>query len=204
MRLGNSNGNNKGKKYLMRSKLNTSQEPAQENKNKAERFNQWFEKNYQNVINFLISKYSFHEDVFYNTYIRMAEQLLYTDTTINDYKGYFIRSYFTNHIQEQVSEKRYVALPSGDRIAAHHHNPYERERMQLDLENEIFNYVYNRYDLREFELFKMYVTLKPAINYHSLSAITHIKTHVIQRIVSTILSDIRANKKLLDRYKTIL
>jgi len=202
MKLGNSKGNNKGKKYYMRAR-DGQKEPKPANKKRADEFSLWFGQNYRQLINFLISKNSYDDDVFNNTYIRMTEKLLYTSQKIDDYKAYFHRSYYTNYILDKTQEARYVPLPVHANLEAHHTNPYERERMQTILELDIFDYVYNRYEIREFELFKMYISLKPAINYHSLSQITHLQTHYIQRVISKILADIRSNKELLSRYNEI-
>ncbi|MFV0468490.1 MAG: hypothetical protein ACK5MK_06140, partial [Dysgonomonas sp.] len=63
--------------------------------------------------------------------------------------------------------------------------------------------VYANYDLREFELFKMYVSLKPAVNYDSLSEITQVKAYSIQRIVSKIKKDIQENQDFFRRWKEV-
>jgi len=202
MKLGNSKGNNTGKKYFMRAGKE-EQEVKPANRKKANLFSEWFAENYQSLINFLISKNSYDEDTFSTTYIRIVEKLLYTGQVVKDYKAYFHRSYYTNYILDRTKEARYVSLPAYDNLEAHHHNPYEKERMQTRLELDVFDYVYAHYDLREFELFKMYISLKPAINYHTLAAITHIQAHNIQRIVSKILADVRSNQELVNRYREI-
>lgn len=203
MRLGNSKGNNTGKKYYIRGR-DDRHEPKPEHRKAAECFNTWFADNYKKIINFLISKGSYDEDVFSYTYMRISEKILYTGAHIKDYRAYFSRSYYTNYIQDKASENfKLVPLPTYDTLEAHHSNPYERERMQTQLEIDIFDYVYSRYKLDEFELFKMYISLKPAINYHTLSEITHLQVHNIQRVISKILTDIRANKVLVNKYKEI-
>ncbi|MDR1503682.1 MAG: hypothetical protein LBT43_14645 [Prevotella sp.] len=202
MKLGNSNGNNTGKKYFIRGR-DDRDEPQPAHRKKADEFNRWFTENHQSLVNFLIGKYAYNEDVFYTTYMRISEKILYSGMIVKDYKAYFHRSYFTNYIQDSEKESRYVAIPVHHRLEAHHSNPHEHERMQTKLEDDIFDYVYRRYDLREFELFKMYITLKPAVNYHTLAAITHVQAHKIQRIVSRILTDIRSNKVLVGRYREV-
>ncbi|MBK5722539.1 hypothetical protein JGH11_16820 [Dysgonomonas sp. Marseille-P4677] len=204
MKLGNSKGNNTGKKYFMRGR-DDQHEPKHEHRKAADRFNVWFSNNFQQIINFLISKGSYDEDVFSQTYMRISEKVLYTGAEIKDYKAYFSRSYYTNYIQDKANENfNMVPLPVYDTFEAHHSNPYERERMQTQLEIDVFDYVYSRYRLDEFELFKMYISLKPAINYHTLAEITHLQVHNIQRIVSKILTDIRGNKVLVNKYKEIV
>ncbi len=202
MKLGNSKGNNVGKKYFMRGR-DDHHEPAQANREKADVFNRWFVENRQQLINFIIGKYAYDEDTFSTTYIRMCEKLLYTDLTIEDYSAYFHRSYYTNYVLLRTQEARCVPLLIEHKLEAHHDNPYERERMQWQLESDVFDYVYRRYSLQEYEIFRMYISLKPAINYHTLEKITHIKAHNIQRMVSKILADIRSNKAMAARYREI-
>jgi len=203
MKLGNSKGNNTGKKYCMRGRDDQG-EPAAANRRRADKFGLWFGENYQELVNFLISKNTYDEDVFAATYLRIAEKLLYTSQVVKDYRAYFHRSYYTNFILEKTKENRYVPLKNNDNLQAHHADPYEKERLQLKLELDIFDYVYERYPLQEFELFKMYISLKPAINYKTLSQITHIQEHNIQRIMSKILADIRSDKFFLDRYREVI
>ncbi|MDU1892237.1 MAG: hypothetical protein E6767_16255 [Dysgonomonas sp.] len=202
MKLGNSNGNNTGKKYFMRQR-DSHKEPSAQNRKKAEQFNAWFAENYQQEANFLILKCTYDEDVFNTTYMRISEKILFSGIEIEDYKSYFHRSYYTNYIQDRMKENRYGPMPAYDCFEAHHANPHERERNQLILELDIFDYVYNRYELQEFELFKMYISLKPAVNYHTLAEITLVPAHKIQRIISKILMDIRGNKSLVNRYKEV-
>ncbi|MDH6309323.1 DNA-directed RNA polymerase specialized sigma24 family protein [Dysgonomonas sp. PFB1-18] len=202
MRLGNSNGNNKGKKYLKRGKGNMP-EPKPAHRKMAQQFNDWFEEGMQEIINYLVYKEAYNEDVFNETYIRIYEKILYAGLSIKDYKAYYYRSYYTNYIQNKIAEDRYVSMPPFANLEAHHGNPHERERQQLMLENEVFDYVHRYYDRHEFELFKMYISLKPAVNYHTLAEITHIQAHSIQRIVSKILKDLRSNQKLVNKYKEV-
>lgn len=202
MKLGNSKGNNTGKKYFLRADIG-NEEPTAENVDKAMLFNEWFADSCQSLINFLIGQNTYDEDTFNNTFLRISEKILYTGADLKDYKAYFHRSYYTNFIQTRMAESRYTSMPQYDTYEAHHSNPYERERMQLQLELDVFDYVYKKYELKEFELFKMYVNLKPAINYQTLAALTHIKAHSIQRIISTILTDVRSNKKLAGRYREV-
>ncbi|NDV79319.1 hypothetical protein [Dysgonomonas sp. 511] len=203
MKLGNSKGNNTGKKYFVRSHSEKQQKISDANRAKADDFNQWFAANYDHLRNFLIGQNSFDEDAFSYTFMRISEKLLFTGADVNDYKAYFCRSYYTNYIQGRIAADRYVAMPRHDSFEAHHTNPYERERQQVQLELDVFDYVYQHYALKEFELFKLYVSLKPAINYHTLADLTHIKVHTIQRIISGILTDIRSNKKLMERYREV-
>jgi hypothetical protein len=202
MKLGNSNGNNRGKKYLMRNK-EMPNEILPENKTKFDQFAQWFESMNDTLVNFLKYKECFDEDVYYYTFLRMSEKILYTGLELKDKKAYFHRAYYTNYIQRREQGNRFCSLGAYDQIDTRPNNAVERERKQTILEEDIFTYIYNEYDLREFELFKMYINLKPAINYQILSEITTLPVHVIQRIISKILKDIRSNRKFVLRYREI-
>ena len=199
MKLGNSNGNNTGKKYFLRRNCIGIQ-PTDKNRDKADVFGEWFVKNTNILVNFLKLKLCFDQDVFNTTFLRMYEKILFTGMDVKDYKAYFHRSYYTNYIQDRSHENRYGnPLPYDNRIDSAC-NAKEMEKLQIMLENDIFDYVYKNYSVQEFELFKMYITLKPAVNYHTLAEITKIKAYTIQRIVSKITRDIRSQKHFVERY----
>ena len=80
----------------------------------------------------------------------------------------------------------------------------EIEAKQSKLESDIMQYVYDNYDIRDFELFKMYISLKPAINYTSLSEITGVKAHNIQRAISRIKKGVLANKEFAERRRELV
>lgn len=200
MKLGNSNGNNRGKKYMLRGKQQLPQ-PTVQNQKRYDDFKVWFADKHEALVNFLKGKLCYDEDAYYYTFLRMSEKILYMGEIIKDHKAYFHRAYYTNYIQLKAQAGRFCSLGGYDHADLHAYNPHETEMRQVRLENDIFDYVYNHYGIREFELFKMYISLKPAVNYQSLSDITSIKTHVIQRIISQILKDIRSNKTFVSRYR---
>lgn len=202
MKLGNNNGQNKGKIYFLRRDMETIV-PTEANRKAAEKFSQWFVETHDAIRNFLIMKMSFEEDVFSNTYLRIYEKILFTGAKIKDYRAYFHRSYYTNYIQDRMHERRYADPMIYDNRSDTDYDYEALERRQIILETDVFDYVYERYKVKEFELFKMYISLKPAINYNTLSEITGLKTHAIQHIISKILMDIRNNKELMHRYRTL-
>lgn len=203
MKLGNNNGNNRGKKYFLRKNYANIQ-PTNENRNKADVFGEWFTDNINALTNFLKMKLCYDEDVFATTFMRMYEKILFTSMDVKDYKAYFHRSYYTNYIQNRIHEKRYGDPLLYDNRIDSTRDAKELEYLQMMLENDVFNYVYEHYALHEFEVFKMYVSLKPAINYQTLATITNIKAYTIQRIISKIMQDIRKNKKFVERYSEIV
>lgn len=196
MILGNSNGKNRGKKYIMRDRADYV--PAKGGAAKAEAFSQWFNETYHSLVAELHAKDMFDDEVLNETYLRMYDYILYSGSKIENYRSYFIRSFFTNLIQGKVKENRYRSIDDTyDEVDAAY--DFDLEVRQQQLEQDIFTYVYGKYKIREFELFKMYVSLKPAVNYEVLSKITHLKVHHIQGVVSKIKSDICRNSDFVRR-----
>lgn len=203
MQLGNSNGKNAGKKYFIRSKV--TDKPKEINKRKAALFNIWFEENYTSLVNELIDKNIYDCDTLNETYLRIYEIILYTGLEMQNTRSYFIRAYFTNNIQESMKENRYRDLPQGyDCADLPADYSAELEYMQRKLEEDIFSYVYQRYTIREFELFKMYMYLKPAVNYAVLADITNMKAHQIQFVVSKIKKDLCAHREFAKRRREVM
>lgn len=202
MRLGNSKGNNTGKKYVMRGKHD--KQATRQGTEKALKFSQWFTKTYTSLVCELKGKLIFDDDVLGDTFLRIYENMLYTGIELQNNRSYFMRSYFTNYIQNNMKSNRYCQLPVYYDAADTGEYNLELEMHQRQLEEDIFSYVYERYDVREFELFKMYVSLKPAINYYVLADMTNMKAHQIQSIVSKIKKDIRHNIVFINRRKELV
>jgi len=202
MILGNSFGKNKGKKYFIRERDMDSIDCLYAEI--AEDFSRWFEHDHNSVVLQLKGKRVYDTDIFNDTYLKIYETILFAGLEVKDYKSYFIRSYFTNCINSSMKENRYCdLLPNYDHSDADASELLELDRLQKKLENDILNYVYLSYTLREFELFKMYVSLKPAVNYASLSEITQVKAYSIQRIVSKIKKDLQDNAEFVRRWKEV-
>lgn len=198
MILGNTFGKNKGKKYLVRSKIDAATDALYADR--AEQFNEWFGQHYNEIVRFLRSKQMYNEDAVNETYLRMYECILYAGLEIEDYKSYFMRSFYTNFVNSSMHNNRYSTLtPNYDRSDAEDGSFAEMIMEQQRFEENILNYIYARYDIREFELFKMYISLKPAVNYYSLAEITGIKVHNIQRTISRIKKDVQKNKSLIEK-----
>lgn len=191
MILGNSKGNNRGKKYIIKGKNDLFY--SETGKAKAELFKKWFEQNYNGIITQMLRKEMLDFEIVSETYMRMYDKILYSGLEVKDYKSYFFRAYFTNSIQLKIKDGKYLPLPEKFDRPNDKGYDFEAELKQKRLEEDIFSYVYRRYSLREFELFKMYVCLKPAVNYSSLEKITQVKAHQIQFIVSKIKKDLCHN-----------
>jgi len=195
MILGNSNGNNKGKKYFKeKDKCPSECFPV-----KAKHFSDWFVVNIRPLQVQLFNKYKHpaNEDVFNETYLRIYERIYYTGFKIADYKSYFCRAFYTNHIQELTKTNRYAELDSAVSFSGEDTNEDEEiERKYTRLEEDIFDYVYRHFEIREYEIFKMYMRLKiqgKNMTYHVLADIIRneeYKVHDIQAIISKIKKEV--------------
>lgn len=172
---------------------------------KAEEFNSWFKSNSKELTSYLTGKNYYDCDIFNAAYLKVYDIVLFSGLDLDNYKAYYLRSYFTLLQDAKVYNNRFCELLPHSVIADIETGYfYELEEKAKRLETDIFNYIYSNYDLQEFELFKMYVSLKPAVNYVTLTKITGVKSHNIQRIISKIKKDIRSNKEFTKRRKELL
>lgn len=189
MKLGNSGSGNTGKKYI---KIKEGTEVFPENEAKAQRFALWFGDWYERLKTELMNKSTYDEDVLNDTFMRMYDKIRFGGLDIADYKAYFHRAFFTNFMQQVFAEQQSRTTPLGleDRMD---NTGAEEELIEykLSLEYDIFDYVYRKYPVQQFELFKMYIRLKPAINYVQLSQITKISVTSISEIISKIRRDVQ-------------
>ncbi|MEN9918325.1 MAG: hypothetical protein RL662_761 [Bacteroidota bacterium] len=191
MILGNSNGNNKGKKYFKSKDICESKCFSE----KSDKFNTWFIQNINALKTQLFNKYTHTSncDIFNDTYMRIYERVHYTGFDIADYKSYFCRAFYTNYIQELSKGNRYADLACIDSMEDELDDLCgETEVQHKLLESKIFDYVYHNFDIREYEIFKMYMQLKiqgKSMNYQILADIINnkdYKVHTIQAIISKI------------------
>lgn len=188
MKLGNSGANNRGKKYI---KIKPGAIATPENQAKADRFKKWFGELYSRLQTELINKDTYDEDILNDTFLRIYDKIRFGGLEIADYKAYFHRAFFTNFMQATINESQSLNNPlDGFDKIDNTENDAELILYKLNLEIDIFDYVYQRYPLHEFELFKMYIRLKPAINYAELSNITSISQSRISEIISKIRKDV--------------
>lgn len=206
MILGNTNGNNRGKKYLKNKNICKSKCYP----DKATHFDTWFVQNVRPLKVQLFNKY-YHpsnEDVFNDTYLRIHERIYYTGFRIEDYKSYFCRAFYTNHVQELCKSNRFTDFELNDNISEDDNTPEaELELLHRRLEEDIFDYVYRHFDIREYEVFKMYMRLKiqgKYMNYEILADIINndgYKVHNIQAIISKIKKAV--SREFSDRWEKV-
>ncbi|SHF87057.1 hypothetical protein [Dysgonomonas macrotermitis] len=197
MRLGNSGANNKGKKYI---KINQDSIATPENQTKADNFATWFGVWYSRIQTELIRKDTYDEDILNDTFMRIFDKIRFGGLEISDYKAYFHRAFFTNFMQKVFIDTQgtMISIDSHDEID-NTESDEELIRFKSVLEQDIFHYVYQRYPVQEFELFKMYVRLKPAVNYSELSKLTNITVSDISATISKIRRDIRRQRDFRNR-----
>jgi len=201
MKLGNSAGKNKGKKYL---KIKGNEKITAENQAKTDHFKDWFGENYLRLRRELIQKDTFDEDILNETFLRIHDKILYGGLVIKDYKAYFHRAFFTNYMQVTIDmAKGILSSIDGFDTTDNTEDDEALNKTKAKLEVDVMDYVFKKYPVRDFELFKMYVYLKPAITYVELSDMTGLPQSRISETVGKIRRDVRNNKPLSIRRKSV-
>ena len=219
MILGNSLKQNTGKKYITK---NTVQEVTPENQLKADSFKEWFGDNYNLLVEEQTRKQTLNEDVLIDTFFKLYHKQQ-QQGNIEDYKSYFCRAYFTNYFQNNIKEEKkkqnHIYLNLIDKEYEDSFNtldiiPIEdnedRERTIEKQTNtdklltDTFQYITDKYSMQQFELFRMYMFLKPHISYKKLSDITNLSIKFISQTISTIKKDIQDNQELISKRKKLI
>lgn len=219
MILGNSLKQNKGKKYITK---NTTKEVTPENQLKADEFKNWFGENYNLLTEEQRRKQTLDEDILIDTFFKLYHKQQ-QQGNIEDYKSYFCRAYFTNYFQNNIKEEKkkqnHIYLNLIDKEYEDSFNtldvlPLEdnedRERTIEKQTNtdklltDTFQYITDKYSMQQFELFRMYMFLKPHISYKKLSDITNLSIKYISQTISTIKKDIQDNQELISKRKRLI
>lgn len=219
MILGNSQKQNTGKKYITK---NTTKPITPENQLKADEFKNWFGDNYKLLVEEQTRKQTLNEDILIDTFFKLYHKQQQAGD-IEDYKSYFCRAYFTNYFQNNIKEEKkkqnhiYLnlidkeyedsfntldILPIED--AEDKERELERQNKTDELLNETFQYITDKYTIQQFELFRMYMFLKPHISYKKLSDITNLSIKYISQTISTIKKDIQENQELISKRKRLI
>lgn len=219
MILGNSLKQNTGKKYITK---NTIKEVSPENQLKADEFKEWFGDQYNLLVAEQQRKQTLNEDILIDTFFKLYHKQQ-QQGNIEDYKSYFSRAYFTNYFQNNIKEEKkkqnhiYLNLIDKeyedsfntlDIIPIEDNDDKEHELEKLnktdELLNETFQYITEKYTIQQFELFRMYMFLKPHISYKKLSDITNLSIKFISQTISTIKRDIQDNQELISKRKKLI
>lgn len=219
MILGNSKKQNTGKKYITK---NTAKPITPENQTKADEFKNWFGDNYNKLVEEQKRKQTLNEDILIETFCKLYHKQQQTGD-IEDYKSYFSRAYFTNLFQYNIKEDKkkhnHIYLNLIDKEYEDSFNTLEvlpiedtEDREQViekqsktdELLTEIFHYITDKYSMQQFELFRMYMFMKPHISYKRLSKITNLSIKYISETISAIKKNIQNNEELIVKRKRII
>lgn len=192
MRLANSNGGNKGKKYI---RLSGDEEITPDRAKEVVRFTKWFNDNCGGVKDSITTKEEIDLEVFSETYLSMYDAIAFKRLNTKDYRAYFCRAYYTNKIaaytRELKRDSRHFDLDSTWNIPDVDKYNEDTVKEAEQLNNDILGYVRISYDPIESSLFEIYVHSKPAMSYKELSKLTKIPYYRIAASLSTILRDVR-------------
>jgi hypothetical protein len=83
-------------------------------------------------------------------------------------------------------------------------NYAELIRLRMQLETDILEYVHDKYSTSDYELFHMYVRLKPEINYARLSTITQLPQSRVSETILRIRRDICKDNVFVARRQSLL
>lgn len=219
MILGNSKKQNTGKKYITK---NTTKPITPENQTKADEFKNWFGDNYKLLVEEQKRKQTLNEDILIDTFFKLYHKQQQSGD-IEDYKSYFSRAYFTNYFQNNIKEEKkkqnHIYLNLIDKDYEDSFNTLdilpiedaEDKEKELELQSktdelltDTFQYITDKYSMQQFELFKMYMFLKPHISYKKLSDITNLSIKYISETISTIKKDIQDNQELILKRKKLI
>lgn len=219
MILGNSLKQNKGKKYITK---NTTKEVTPENQLKADEFKEWFGDNYNLLVEEQTRKQTLNEDILIDTFFKLYHKQQ-QQGNIEDYKSYFCRAYFTNYFQNNIKEEKkkqnHIYLNLIDKeyedsfntldVLPLEDNEDREQTIEIQtntdkLLTDTFQYITDKYSMQQFELFRMYMFLKPHISYKKLSDITNLSIKYISQTISTIKKDIQDNQELISKRKKLI
>ena len=197
MTLGNTNGNNRGKKYL---KLNGTEVATICNQYKYNLFSVWFSQNYHKIKNQIISKTSFNNDVFNDTFLKVSNKILYGGLDIKNYTSYFSRAYFTNYI----SHHDYVKLIPLELVSNEVPDHNDTQHSLSEFTEDVMAYVLKRYNKTQYDIFYTYFTqIEEKTTFRKLASLHNISTFTVHYTINMIIKDIRNNHSLVNQYQCI-
>jgi len=203
MILGNSKGQNTGKKYLMRKNIQNIT-PNESQTNKCRDFNNWYVNNHDRMRLQFIDKGYYNETVFIDTYIRICESLMFGNITIKSYVSYFSRAYYTNYILAVKNTPHFEDLPY-DLNTENDLEDIDSLRMKKGLLQDILSFVKASFSETDYRLFLMNVingkTQTECAEYFNKPK------HKIQSRLSEIRKDIRqifGKRRISQSYKCTL
>lgn len=203
MRLGNLAGQNKGKKYL---KITGNETITVENQAKANRFAQWFSKNYEQLQRELVAKKTINEDQMNETYLRIYDKILYGGLEISDYKAYFHRAFFTNYVQNSMkqteTERMFVPDDKAVELIDDDEDEEEENLARRELYGEVVEFIKECYTSDIYDVFFTYLRIGER-SYEPVCIETGLSRDEVIRIINIIRKRIRNNKTLVKKRKSM-
>jgi len=204
MKLGNSGGKNKGKKYL---KITGKESVKPENQLRADAFCQWFGNMYQHIIREHVSNNIYNEDILDDTFLKIYDKILYGGLDIINYKSYFCRAYFTNFMQDRMRKQNQTEIYIDDSndyysLTDESYKEKEENSRKAELFNDILIYVKNKFGSDSCDLFLQYIQNTDA-TYKSLSTQMDVPVHIVRYSIGRITGKIRKNQEYLLRRKAM-
>jgi hypothetical protein len=192
MMTANSYRNYTEKDYSHKTKYR--KQPNKCSTSETELFDHWFTETFlpRRKHMFGLGAYHLNEDAFSDTYLRMRDRIATEGKKgIDDYQSYFIGAFYSNQAQVEAHYKRFTGI---DSIDPEDNNPLPGEYNLQGLGKEISDYVHHHFDIRQYELFKLYIALKmygEKVSYGIMSEIMpSYKPHQVQRIISHIKKEV--------------
>lgn len=198
MRLGNTQGKNKGKKYL---KITGNEIITPENQLKANNFKAWFGDSYKRLQMELVAKRTYNEDILNDTFIRIHDKILYGGIDIANYKAYFHRAFFTNYVQDSMKETKISRMHISDEYANTTPDEGMDEKLELQQKHQLYvdvmQYVKNQFNETDFNVFVNYVK-RGNRKQQAIANNTGLPHQSIVNTISKIKKRIRRNKQFTD------
>lgn len=193
MRLGNSGGKNKGKKYL---KITGYEIITPDNRAKSDRFKEWFGKNYLLLQRELVQKGTPDEDTMNETFLRIYDKILFGGLEIADYKAYFHRAFFTNYTQNRMRHSKILQIHVSDEYATELPDEAieaaEIEKEKRELCDSVLSFVKEKFDTPTYDLFITYLNTGQK-NYQDVVEQTLIPYEHVAQVIGGIKRKIKNN-----------
>ncbi|MEN9917991.1 MAG: hypothetical protein RL662_427 [Bacteroidota bacterium] len=203
MRLGNTGGKNKGKKYL---KITGNETITAQNSAMANAFAQWFGDNHRKLKTELIHKGTHNDDIVSETFLRIHDKILYGGLDVLEYKAYFHRAYFTNYIQDCMKQSKQAQLFVNDEMATQSIDNYlemtEAVLQQQQLIADTIRFIKQRFAPDAYNMFVVYLE-SDTKQYCSVAEKLGLATEDVSQTIGRIKRIVKTNQKLTSARKSM-
>lgn len=146
----------------------------------------------------------YDEDLFSDAFLRAYNAILRNGTQIENYTGYFLRTYRATFLDSKKRRTVYAVDEANSgcseyrnlaalEVPVHDEENAEARELAVDgLNTDILKYVEEHYDPFSSSLFEIYLGLFPEVSYVKLSAMLGISEHKIRHRIRPIRQDVAA------------